>query len=368
MVDDQELFRGSTLLAHSKTIKSTNTGYSVPGSPLDVLGWVPVDLSWDSPDAGSSLRRIAWMDCGGATFTEPFFLQTIARLRRPFEARNSITTTPDAITNRFKASFDYRPRGLIFHVSRCGSTALSNCLKLCESTQVIAEYRPLTQFHWHDLLSPVSYEREWQRALEVLAMKVGAWSLSTCRRGTEEDLVIKLTSSSLLSIDTIRAIWPQVPCVLIVRHPLEVLVASLRGGGWMDLKVDALRSAFLMGASPPEIYDCTRMSNEEYGARVVGNYMDIALTNSAKFDLIIDHSQLTGATIQEVANLFNLRAVDREAFDAELSLDAKRRDHSKYVFNRLTEQAVGSQPSRTAFEKYAIASYETLVKKLPLKP
>jgi hypothetical protein len=336
----------------------------VSSSPLDVLGWVPVDLGWDSQGIGSSLRRIAWMDCGGVTFTEPFFLQTIARLKSPFEARNLIATTPDAITSRFATSFDYRPAGVIFHVSRCGSAALANCLKLCERAQVISEYWPLTQFHWHGLLSPVSHERELPRVLDVLAMKAGAWSLATCRRGLEEDLVLKLTSSSLLSLDAIKAIWPQVPCVLIVRHPLEVLVASLRGGGWMDLKEDASRSLCLIGASPREVRDVPGMSNEEYGAHVVGNYIDVALKRLSAFDLIIDHSELTGATVQAVANLFNLRAVASEAFDHELTLDAKRRDGSRYISNATSERAIGSATARTAVEKHAITSYEALIKRL----
>lgn len=131
----------------------------------------------------------------------------------------------------------------------------------------------------------------------------------------------------------------------------------------MDLKEDVLRSAFLIGVSPRELSDCGSMSNEEFGARVVANYMDIALANSEKFDLIIDHSQLTGVTIQKVASLFKLRAADRDVFDAELTFDAKRRDLSKYVFNTFTGRTVGRQTSSTTFEKHAVTSYEALIKK-----
>jgi hypothetical protein len=109
------------------------------------------------------------------------------------------------------------------------------------------------------------------------------------------------------------------------------------------------------------------MSNEEYGGRVVGNYLDIALKHSSQFDLIIDHSQLTGATVQAVANLFNLRAVDPEAFSNELAFDAKPRDHSKDIYNAIAEQAIGSETARTSVEKHAIASYETLIRKLSIK-
>jgi hypothetical protein len=323
---------------------------------------VPVDLGWDGHGIGASLRRIEWIDCGGVTFTEPFFLETVARLRSSFEARKLITTTPEAITRRFETSFDYRPAELIFHVSRCGSTALANCLKLCERAQVISEYRPLTTFHWHGLLSQVSQERRLKRVLDFLTMKVGAWSLANCSRGLEEDLVLKLTSSSLPSLDTIKAILPQVPCVLIVMTTLEVLVASLRGGGWMDLKGDVSRSVCLMCASHREGRGRTGISNEEYGARVLGNYLDVALKGLSEFDLIIDHSELTGATVQAVVKLFNLRAVTSEAFEHELTLDAKRRDGSRYIRSAMSAQAIGSPAARTAAERHAIARYEALIK------
>ncbi|UPT97482.1 hypothetical protein J4G48_0004920 [Bradyrhizobium barranii subsp. apii] len=222
----------------------------------------------------------------------------------------------------------------------------------------------MTQFHWHNLLSPVSQERELQQSLDVLAIKAAAWSLATCRCGREEDLVLKLTSSSLLSLDTIKAAWPQVPCVLIIRHPLEVLMASLRGGGWMDLKGDTLRSARLCGASFGEDRAACDMSNEDYGACVVANYLEIALKRLSAFDLIIDHSELSGGTVQTVANLFNLRAAANEAFDNELALDAKRRDGSRYTRDATSDQIIGSAKARSAVERCATPRYEALIKEL----
>jgi hypothetical protein len=336
----------------------------VSRSPVDVLGWVPVDLGWDGQDVSSGLRRIAWMDCGGVTFTEPFFLQTVARLRSPSEGRKVITTTLEAIQSRFGESFDFNPAGLIFHVSRCGSTALANCLKHCESAQVISEYWPLTQYHWRYRLSRLSQEHEAPNLLDMLTIKAGAWSLATCRYGIAQDLVLKLTSSSLLSLDAIKALWPKVPCVLIVRHPLEVLMASLRGGGWMDLRGDALRSACLLGDSSGEVLDAFDMSNEEYGACVVGNYLDVALKHLSAFDMVVDYNEISGEKIQAVATLFNLRPAASAAFENELTLDAKRRDGSRYIRDATSEQIIGSAKARIAVERHATPRYEALMKEL----
>ena len=149
-------------------------------SPLDVLGWVPVDMGWDSQDTLSGIRRIAWMDCGGVTFTEPFFLQTVARLRTPSERRTVVTTALEAIVSRFGPSFHFNPAGLIFHVSRCGSTALANCLKLCERTKLF-----LSTGHCPNFIGTVYYQR--------LAGSVSRSSFWTCLRSRQ-----------------VRGAWPRV--------------------------------------------------------------------------------------------------------------------------------------------------------------
>ena len=113
-----------------------------------------------------------------------------------------------------------------------------------------------------------------------------------------------------------------------------------------------------------EVRDVSEMSNEEYGACVVANYLDVALKRLSAFDLIIDHSELSGSTVQAVAKLFNLRAVATEAFDNELTLDAKRRDGSRYIRDAMSEQVIGSEKAKIAAERRAMPRYEALIKEL----
>ncbi|TBE31660.1 hypothetical protein [Rhizobium ruizarguesonis] len=296
----------------------------------DLTGWVPIDFAWRTESCDSHLDRIAWAYCGGVSFSEPFFLQTIARLKAEEKSSEIICTNSSVVTNRIEKFCDYQPSGLIFHISRCGSTALANCIKRCGNTQVVSEYWPLTQYHWHrvlkrEFLSPMS-----EPAIDALAIRAATWSLARCRLGTNENLVLKLTSSSLHSLAEIKRIWPNVPRLLVLRHPLEVAVSSLRGGGWMALKQDALRSSCLTGGASSGADGTLIMSDEEYVARVLGTYLDIAAKNLATFDLIIRHEELTNSTVREAAYALGLNPPNGDDINRELAIDSKRGNSSKY--------------------------------------
>jgi hypothetical protein len=301
-----------------------------PAIQSDLTGWVPIDFAWRTESFDSHLDRIAWVHCGGVSFSEPFFLQTIARLRSRNKRNEIICSNSSAITNRMDSSFDYQPAGLIFHISRCGSTTLANCIKHCDSTQVVSEYWPLTQYHWHRVLIRKNRSAGAEQDLDALAIKAAAWSLARCRLGTNENLVLKLTSSSLLSLIEITRIWPNVPRLLVVRHPLEVAISSMRGGGWMTLKQDALRNSHLTGAASSGAEAAGGMSDEEYVARVLGNYLDIAAKNLSAFDLIIRHDQLTSSIVREAASVLSLNPPIDEEINRELALDAKSGKGSSY--------------------------------------
>lgn len=296
----------------------------------DLTGWVPIDFAWRTESFNSQLDRITWVHCGGVSFSEPFFFQTIARLRSRKKRNELICTNSSAITNRMDNSFDYQPAGLIFHISRCGSTALANCIKHCDSTQVVSEYWPLTQYHWHRVLTRENPSAGTEQDLDALAIKAAAWGLARCRLGTNENLVLKLTSSSLHSLTEIKRIWPNVPRLLVVRHPLEVAMSSLRGGGWMALKQDSLRSSHLTGATSSGAEAAAGMSDEEYVARVIGNYLDIAANNLSTFDLIIRHDELTSSIVRAAISVFSLNPPIDEEINRELAVDAKSGKAPRY--------------------------------------
>jgi hypothetical protein len=112
---------------------------------------------------------------------------------------------------RFSALFPrIQPTGLIFHISRCGSTLLANALKKANQVLVVSEPRRVT---------------------ETLLLRLPSGGADE-----PEKLVIKFTSINILAMRQMRTWWPDVPCVVVVRDPAEVMVAYEKGGGWMYWK------------------------------------------------------------------------------------------------------------------------------------
>ncbi|SIT56171.1 hypothetical protein BQ8794_260027 [Mesorhizobium prunaredense] len=328
----------------------------------DLIGWVPFDLSWRSESTCAQLDRIAWLYCGGVSFSEAFFLQTIDRVHSETQ-QDIIYAKPDVFSDRAGPSFDYRPAGLIFHTSRCGSTAVANGLKCCDNTQVVSEYWPLTQYLWRTLLDPVLETVSEARDLDTLAVKTAVWCLGRCRSGSDENVVLKLTSSSLHSLAEIKRIWPEVPCLAVIRDPLEIAQASLRGGGWMGLKQDAAKGAYLAGVIPGGPNSVAEVSDEEYAARVVGNYLAIIAENLSSFDAIVRHDNLSGSTIIDAASLFNLAAPVSSKVDKVLSLDAKSNGRMPYPQRRVSTASDGLVAE---VNRYARGPYEEIISRLRL--
>src|SRR5690348_15298359 len=119
---------------------------------MSALGsdWVPAQIR--STPAGP---MVDWCHLGDLRFTAPFFAQTIERaMSHPFNQLLRPSTPLAAMAE--PAAPELRPAGLIFHMSRCGSTLVSRMLAALAQNVVLSEPGPLDQIlHarrlWHAL-------------------------------------------------------------------------------------------------------------------------------------------------------------------------------------------------------------------------
>jgi hypothetical protein len=180
--------------------------------------WIPAQVRW-APEGA----LVDWCHLGDLRFTAPFFEQTItAATAHPFNRLFGVTTGLDALP---PASFELRPAGLIFHMSRCGSTLASRMLAALPRNVVLSEPVPLDQVLRAPAGLPhVSAERivGWLRAVTA--------ALARRRHADERNLVIKLEGWHALVLPIIRRAFPEVPWAFLYRQPIEVLVsiAALR--------------------------------------------------------------------------------------------------------------------------------------------
>jgi hypothetical protein len=150
---------------------------------------------------------ITCLDVGDATFAEPFFRQTIELAR---------DSTPMVIPyDDFRAalSSSCQPAGFIFHMSRCGSTLVSQLLKEIAGVRVYSEPEPINQ-----ALSLTSRLR-FRESRDLLEALIRAFCRSSSR------VFFKLTSWNVLHYSLFDELFPDVPKLFVVRRPIEVLAS-----------------------------------------------------------------------------------------------------------------------------------------------
>lgn len=173
--------------------------------------WLPAALHHAGDDV-----RLRWMLFDAQPFREPFFHDDINRAKCTFAVNRQRPFVQTAIAKLAMTRMEQEPDLLVFHVSRCGSTLLTQLLGLDEHITALAEV-PL----FDELLAlPATHDR---RTL----LRAAAHLL---RRGTDK-LVIKCDSWHLLHYDFLRNCFPETPVVFLYRNPAEVWQSQCKRSG-----------------------------------------------------------------------------------------------------------------------------------------
>lgn len=185
--------------------------------------WLPAALSDDH-------LTVELVDAAGALLLEPFLRDSIERMLGQGSAVRSVPVS-DLLES---GVVGLAPSGLIFHVSRCGSTLLANMLSQHPQLVVAKEPGVLGA-----MLDPLS--ESWtgvgcppegiERLYRILVDQFVRFADAQRRR-----LVLKLSSASSPLAGRIAGLWPDCPVVFVVRDP-EPVVASLLHGPpeWSEL-------------------------------------------------------------------------------------------------------------------------------------
>ncbi len=103
----------------------------------DLARWTPVRLDFSGP-----APAVYWADLSAERFVEPFFDQTVTRWASGPTARPLVRTGLEALV-ALDGEPSLEPAGIIFHLSRCGSTLVSRLLGTLPGVVVLAEPGPL---------------------------------------------------------------------------------------------------------------------------------------------------------------------------------------------------------------------------------
>jgi hypothetical protein len=268
--------------------------------------WVPSGIRWNGADP-----MVEWCHLGDLPITDPFFEQTVDRaMRQPFNLLFGHRTPLHELEQAQQA--ELKLAGLIFHMSRCGSTVVSQMLGALERNVVLSEPAALDQV----VRLPTRLPDMRDRLVPLMRGMVAALGR---KRHAERDLVIKLDAWHVLLLPLFRRAFPTVPWVFVYREPLEVLSSLARSRpaqmlpGWIPASL--LSPAALAAAA----------DIDGYAVQVLACYLRAAIDHLADGGLLVKYRELPEAACTKIPAHFGLRYGEAElaAMRAAALQDAK---------------------------------------------
>jgi len=274
---------------------------SPPDGPVAPDGpWLPVEIGTDT-----GAPQVHWLQFGSRRLAEPFFFDSARRVQRlPF---NRLFRYRQDLAD-FAAHGDAAPApdGFIFHMSRCGSTLVSQMIAAMPDALAISEAPPLD--------SILQMCRDGDNAVRALRAMIAALGR---RRRNETAYVVKLDAWHTLSLPLFRRAFPDVPWAFLYRDPVEVLVSQVKARGIQTVPTYV----------PPALYGLeTSVPDEEYCAQVLAAICRAVLEHHALGGgLLVDYRQLPDAIESAILPHFNIRIrdEDRAAMREAARMDAK---------------------------------------------
>ena len=288
-------------------------------------GWSPVRVFRDPGDGWI----VEWCRLGEERFSDPFFAQTIDRaLQRPFNQTFRRRTRLETLGEALGGAAALRPAGLIFHMSRCGSTLVAQTLAALSGSVVVSEAEPVDDVLGAQRHDPAA-TGEWRA--ERLRWIVTALGRSV--PGDPRRFVLKLDSWHTLDLPLIRHAFPGVPSIVLYRDPVEVLVSHEREPGWMMQLGMAER---LLGVTPDE---AVTLPQAEYRARILERFLLAMLGDDDPACRLVNYAELPGAAVESIPRLFG---IDLGSDDRRMMAEAVRRD-AKHPYQQHTPDAEEKQ-------------------------
>jgi hypothetical protein len=260
-------------------------------------GWLPARAFWQDDEL-----YVEWAYFGGRPLREPFFEDSLRRCgQTPFDLLFRYATPIVRLGKWLQARPGLQPRGFIFHMSRCGSTLVSQMLASLAHNLVISEAPPLDA-----VVQARARRRDLTEEQHALWLNWMVRALGQPRSG-EQALFLKLDSWHTLALPLFRRAFPSVPWVFLYRDPVEVLVSQMQVPGIQT--VPELAGAGVLGSVAS--YEPHR--REDYCARVLARICEPVLEHCRDGGArLINYRDLPAATWTSILPHFGVACSERE--------------------------------------------------------
>ncbi|MDB5086584.1 MAG: hypothetical protein JWR09_578 [Mucilaginibacter sp.] len=260
-----------------------------------------------------------WLDTFNKPFSEPFFDETILKYRSLRSKNGAIESISDLqLFDEWADNLpDVEPAAIIFHISRCGSTLVSQLLSTSNEHIVMPEVR-----FFDDLLRlPYQYPGFTADATSRLLKKAIKY-YGQKKSESEKRLYIKADSWHIFFYEQLRQLYPTVPFVLMYRNPNEVFNSHKKLPGMQSVP----------GLIEPGVFGFkdggeAQYNHDEYLAAVLEKYLDkyLQIIKTDSRFLLVNYNEGPMPVMQRIAAFTNTPVSD----DALLAMEKRSRYNSK---------------------------------------
>jgi hypothetical protein len=305
---------------------------------LALKNWIPFKLFEEG-----SFKYCRWLYLGDKKATEPFFDDTVVKCWKLPENSRSIRciSSVEILPEWAQQIETISPTVIIFHISRCGSTVVSQLLGLQPANIVLSEVP-----FFDELLRWGHKTNQMEEALPLLKAAIDLYGAK--RNKESKHLIIKADSWHVHFYQYFRQLYPRVPFILLYRKPDEVIRSQQNKRGMQSIP----------GLLEPEIFgfkknEIMHTGLDEYMARVIETYLQafVKILNTDKLALPVNYNEGALNIVKKAASFTGLTISEKELTD----MQQRAAFHGKYPEQVFEESALAEQVPpflKQAFEWY----------------
>ncbi len=297
--------------------------------------WLPYKLNFEDKEIICD-----WLFVGEKLFLKPFFDSTISDCKNFIENQSQFKPASNfEAISEFSETVPYlNPTAFIFHVSRSGSTLLSQLFSLDSQNIVVAEAPFFDQ-----ILREIHFNKfEFSKEEIIHTFKSAIKYYGKKRQGNEQNYFIKLDSWLLMYYEIIRKAFPNTPFIFSYRKPNEV-IASHKGQRGMQA-VPGLLEPAIFGI---DLSEELLINQDLYIIEVLKKYYEklIIIAQFDKNSLFIDYSEGVLPILGKIERFLSLKIkpeikvkmIERTRFDSKNSNEifAEQKTNMKLPVNQL---------------------------------
>ena len=307
--------------------------------------WIPYKLVSDA-DSITCL----WLNTFSFLYTKPFFKDTLIKInsaRTNFRIRSASNLQ---MINTWAADLPaVEPKAIIFHISRCGSTLISQLLATLPRHIVLSEV-PVFDEILRLRLNRSGFDQQATGELFTSALRFYGQNKTG---ETQSEVFIKADCWHLFFYEQLRWLYPKTPFIIIYRSPDAVFRSHRKMPGLHTVPylIEPALFGFEEGSGVFETL-------EIYLAAVIESYLkkSLDIVSADNNTLLLNYNEGPMPIINQIATFAGISLNARELDD----MAERSRYHSKKPLEHFSEEPVDSFPPVLYS---AMDTYKTLDKK-----